>query len=335
MRRGQWAENLDALHAEADDDVIEVSRLVGLGIPEGTVYRLCRHRGPWELIAPATVKLSTGTPTRRQLLRAGLLHAGPDAVITGLDAARAHQLHRGQLPDAVHLLIPATTRVHGTARIVIERTKRMPTVRERDGLPVAAIERCVLDAVRRLRGESEIAAILTEPVQRRMVLPGVLRVELDTGCRKGSSTPRAVLRAIEDGVRSAAEFDVHRWWFAQPELPRRVLFNVRIRFGGVLVGIADLYVPEIGLVIPVDSVEHHFATPEQVEETERQHRAYRSVGLHVMGLRPTRTRRDSPGLLRDVLDAITVARSLPTPAVEWVPDLPLMRPMPDVRKAPS
>jgi hypothetical protein len=324
MKRGPWADNLDALHAEAVDLVIEVSRLVALGVPEGTVYRLCRHRGPWQLIAPATVLLSNGVPTRRQLLRAGLLHAGPDTVITGLDAARAHQLRRGELPAAVHLLIPITMRVQGTARILIERTKRLPPPLLRDGLPVAPIDRSVLDAVRRLRAESEIAAILTEPVQRRMVLPGVLRVELDAGCRKGSFTPRAVLRAIDDGVRSAAEFEVHRWWFAQPALPRDVLFNVRITVDGLLVGIADVFIPGIGLVLPIDSVEHHFATPDQVKETERQHRAYRSVGLHVMGFRPTRVRRDPIGLLRDVLDAIEVARRLPTPAVQWAPDLPMM-----------
>jgi very-short-patch-repair endonuclease len=324
MKRGPWANDLEAIHARAVDKVIQVGVLVDeIGMPEGTVYRLCRHRGPWQLVAPATVLLETGTPTRRQLLRAGFLHAGPDAVVTGLDAARAHQLYRGRLPDAVHLLIRAGSRIQGTSRIVIERTTRLPPPLLRDGFPVAPVERCVLDAARRLRAESEIAAILTEPVQRRMVLPGMLRAELDAGCRKGSSTPRAVLRAIEHGVRSAAEFDVHQWWFAQPELPEDVLFNVRITGDGRFVGIADVFVPEAGLVIPIDSVEHHFATPDQVEETERQHRAYRSVGLHVMGLRPTRVRRDPAGLLRDVLDAIAVARSLPTPAVEWAPDLPV------------
>ena len=123
-------------------------------------------------------------------------------------------------------------------------------------------------------------------------------------------------------MRSAAEFDFHTWWAAHTDLPPRVVFNVRISTATGLLGIADAYLPEIGLVLPIDSVEQHFTTPEQVVETERQHRAYRSAGLHVFGIRPGRISSDPVGLHRDVLDAIGVATSLPTPLVRWQPDLP-------------
>ena len=173
-----------------------------------------------------------------------------------------------------------------------------------------------------MRDRSDIAAILTEPVQRRMVLVDTLVEELDAGSRRGSAIPRAVLRAVADGVRSAAEFDFHTWWSGHADLPPRVVFNVRISNATGLLGIADAYLPEIGLVLPIDSVEHHFTTPDQVVETERQHRAYRSAGLHVFGIRPGRIGSDPVGLHRDVLDAIAVATSLPTPLVRWQPDLP-------------
>jgi hypothetical protein len=252
-----------------------------------------------------------------------LIYAGPQALVTGLDAARAHQLRRGDLPAFVHLLIPAGLRVHGLPSFRIERTKRMPPAMTRDDLPVASLERSVLDAVRGMSSRPDVAAILTEPVQRRMTLVDTLRTELDAGSRRGSAIPRAVLRAAENGVRSAAEFDFHEWWFAHPELSSfAIRFNVRVRNSAGLLGIADGYLPEIGLVLPIDSVEQHFMTPEQVEDTERQHRSYRSAGLHVLGIRPSRMRTDSGGLLRDVLDAVAVAERLPTPLVQWEPDLP-------------
>jgi hypothetical protein len=322
MRRRPRIDDLDYLRAHAVDGVIAVCVLVALGIPESTVYRRCRAGGPWQLLAPGVVLLNTGTPTRRQYLRAALVHGGVGTVVTGLDAARAHGLRRGELPEHVHVLIPGGRQVRSVRNIVVERSCRIPTSPlVRDGLPVAPLERCVLDAVRRLRDESDIAAILTEPVQRRMVLKETLEDELEAGCRKGTATPRKILRAIRDGVRSAAEFDVRTWWLSQPELGP-ALFNVALfDEQQTLLGIADVFDEETGLVVPVDSVEQHFSTPQQVALTERQHRAYRSAGLHVLGIRPSRVRTDPDGLLRDVLDALGVAAALPPARVTWRPDV--------------
>lgn len=94
MKRGTWAEELARLRTAATDDVIHVSELGRLDIPERTAYRRCQEDGPWQLLAPATVLLTSGTPTRRQRIRAALVYAGPDAVLTGLDAARARSAPR-------------------------------------------------------------------------------------------------------------------------------------------------------------------------------------------------------------------------------------------------
>jgi hypothetical protein len=322
MRCNLRTNDLGYLKSFAIDDVITAQELVRLGVAESTVYRRCRPGGPWQLLAPGVVLLNNGTPTRRQLVQAALLHAGADAMVTGLDAARAHGLRRGELPAHVHVLIPETRQVRSVRNIVVERTERLPTPPlVRDGLPVAPIQRCILDAVRRLRKESDIAALMTEPVQRRMILKETLEDELERGCRRGTATPRKVLRAINDGVRSAAEFDVRGWWLSQPELDP-VRFNVALfDEHGTFLGIADIYAEDVGLVVPVDSVEQHFTTPEQVALTERQHRAYRSAGLHVLGVRPSRVRTDPGGLLRDVLDALRVASALPPAGVTWRPDV--------------
>jgi hypothetical protein len=322
MRHNPRTGDLAYIRSFAHDNVISVIVLMSLGLSESTIYRRCRANGPWQLLAPGIVLLGNGTPTRRQLLRAALLHAGPEAIVTGLDAARSHGLRRGDLPDHVHVLIDGARQVRSVRLIIVERTKRLPPPLQRDGFPVAPISRCILDAVRRMRDESDIAALMTEPVQRRMILPETFRAELEAGCRKGSATPRAVLRAIEAGVRSAAEFEVRDWWLAQAELGP-VLMNVMLfDDGGAFLGIADIYDEETGLVVAVDSVEQHFATPEQVALTERQHRSYRTAGLHVLGIRPSRVRTDPAGLLCDVLDAERVAAALPRARVTWRPDLP-------------
>ncbi|MCD2190214.1 hypothetical protein [Actinomycetospora soli] len=322
MRRNPRTDDLTYLRTFADADVIAVVELVRLGVPETTIYRRCRPGGPWRLLAPGVVLLATGVPTRPQRLRAALLHGGAGAQVTGLDAARLHGLRRGTVPDDVHVLIPGGRQVRSVRHVLVERTTRLLPPVVLDGLPLAPVERCVLDAARRLPDRSEVAALLTEPVQRRMVSREALETELDAGCRRGSAVPRAILRTIAAGVRSPAEFAVREWWLAHPELGE-ALFNVAILDGrGRFVGVADVFDEEIGLVGQVDSTEHHFMTPDQVIETERQHRAYRSAGLHVIGIRPNRLRLDPDGLHRDVLDARRVAAALPRAEVTWRPDLP-------------
>jgi hypothetical protein len=322
MRRGDWAIEPEMLWAASNEGVITVRELERFGVPEATAYRRCRDGGPWQRLGPGIVVLHNGTPTWRQQLIAGLLHAGDHAVITGRAAMRLHGLRQGPEPDRVHLLIQHAHQVRSWGLFLIERTSRMPRPVEREGLAVAPLCRAVLDEVRGMRDAREIAAVLAEPVQRRLLTPQQLLEELDAGCRKGSSTPRAVLRAIEDGVRSAAEFDAREWWQAHPELPA-ARFNVRVLdVAGRQVGIVDVLVEEVGFAWEIDSTEHHFATPEQVEWTARRQRALRAVGLHVVGTRSTQRRDDSEGTLRDVLDGLAVAAALPTPRATYLDDIP-------------
>lgn len=310
------------LWAASQEGVITVRELESLGVPEATAYRRCRDGGPWQRLGPGIVVLHNGTPTWRQQLIAGLLHAGDHAVITGRAAMRLHGLRQGPEPDRVHLLVLHARQVRSWGLFHVERTSRMPRPVERAGLAVAPLCRAVLEEVRGMRDAREIAAVLAEPVQRRLLTPQQLLAELDAGCRKGSSTPRAVLRAIEDGVRSAAEFEAREWWNAHPELPT-ARFNVCVLDAtGRQVGIVDVLVEDVGFAWEIDSTEHHFATPEQVEWTARRQRALRAVGLHVVGTRPSQRRDDPAGTLRDVLDGLTVAAALPAPRVTYVDDIP-------------
>ncbi len=243
-------------------------------------------------------------------------------MLTGMSAGRHHGLRRGPEPDGVHVLIPHHRQVRSWGYITVERTSRLPRPVERDGLAVAPLVRAVLDEARRLRDRDQIVALLAEPVQRRLVLPEALREELDAGCRKGSATPRAVLEAIADGIRSAAEFVAREWWLAQPELPP-ARFNVRVLGpDDRQVAIVDVLVEDVGFVWEIDSVEEHFATPDQVASTNERRRRLRDVGLYVVSTRPTQRRDDARGTLRDILDGLAVAALLPTPSVSYEDDLP-------------
>lgn len=313
MRRGEWAVAPELLRAAGHDDVITVRELELLGVPEATAYRRCRDGGPWQRLGPGIIALHNGEPTWRQKMIAGLLHAGDYSMITGRAALRLYGLRSGPEPDRVHLLISHHRQVRSWGPFHVERTSRMPRPVERVGLAVAPLVRALTDEARLLTDLAAIAELFAEAVRRGLVTPQQLLEELDAGCRKGSAAPRAVLRALVEGVRSAAEFDARAWWLAQPGLPP-AHFNVRVRdLNGTTVGIVDVLVGGVGFVWEIDSVAWHFATPEQVEATARRARALRGVGLHLLSTRPAQLRDDPTGVLRDVQDGLATAAALPPP----------------------
>jgi hypothetical protein len=296
MRRGLWAQNLDVLRAESWEGVISARELVRLGVPERTVYRRTQQDGPWTLLYPGTLVLAKGTPTLRQLEIAALVHGGPGAMLTGLSGARHHGLRRGGDPAFDHVLIALDRRVLSVGRAVYERTISLPRPVERDGLPVAPLARCLIQHVRRLKDHEAIAAVLTEAVQRRMVPLEALWTELEQGTRKGTAAPRRVLEAARVGVLSPAEYTAREFWESFGDLVR-----------------------QLGFVWETDSVEHHFATPEQVRETLIRQRRLRAIGLHVLGTRPSQRRDDPLGLHEDLLANLEIAAALPPPRALFGP----------------
>lgn len=306
---------MDRLVDASREGVISAGELVRLGVPERTVYRRCQQDGPWTLLLPATLMLSNGTPTLRQREIAALEYAGPGAVLTGLGAARHHGLRRGGDIEFQHLLVPHARHVQAVKTLKIERSRRAPKPLERAGLGVAPLARCLIDHVRTIVDLDLIAAILTEPVQRRMLLPDMLVVELEAATRKGTAAPRRVLRAITRGVESPAEYEAFVFWSRFPDLPE-VRCNVPVlALDGTQIAIVDFLVEELGFVWEVDSVEEHFATPAKVAATAERRRRLQEVGLHAMSTRPSERRDNPAGVLADIRHGLAVAAALPAPRV--------------------
>lgn len=320
MKRGSWAGAFDELARHSWHGVITARRLVELGVPEATVYRRCHTDGPWILLGPGIVMLENGTPTPDQLAAAALLHAGPDAMLTGLEACRRLGLRRLPPQSDVHVLAPSTRHSRSVRHIRVERTWRLPKPVVRDGFPVAPLPRAVLDAARRYREEPTVAAMLTEVVQRRMALPETLSLELEAGDRKGSRVPRRVLRSVAVGVRSVAEFDAKAFWERHGLGP--VEWNMRVTdLGGRLVAVVDALVRDIGFVWETDSVESHFATPDQVLATARRRTDLLESGLYVVSTRPIQTRDDEQTVAREIRAGLKIATSMPRPLLGYEPDV--------------
>lgn len=317
MRRGTWADRGDELIRASRDKIIHAHKLIRLGVPERTVYRRTQADGPWTLLLPATILLSNGEPTLRQREIAALTYAGPNATITGLAGARHHRMYRGGDVEDIHLLIPMEERVQCRPGLIIERTCVPFRPMLRDDLPVAPLARCAIDHVRLLKDHETIAAILTEPVQRRRLLPEMLSEELERGTRKGSAAARKVLRAVQRGVQSVAEFQADVFWQSHRHLPRIEWNTAVFALDGTLIGYADGLVRDVGFVLEIDSVEEHFATPGQVAETAERRRRFQAAGFHVLSTRPTQMRDEPAGVLADIETGLTLAALMPAPRASY------------------
>lgn len=184
-----------ALRNISTDGVTTSARLRRAGPSASTIAARCRLGGPWRRLLPGVILLSQGEPTRRQQIRAAVLHTGPDSVVSGLDALRAHGL---PLPNnrEVRMLVPHTRRILSREFLAVERTSRLPHPVRRNGIPVAPPARAAIDAARQETDTAVIRRILSLTVYHGLCTREDLQTELEAGNQRGSAAVREILRRL-------------------------------------------------------------------------------------------------------------------------------------------
>jgi hypothetical protein len=299
--------------------VATARQLTAHGIPERTTYHRCLDGGPWTRLLPGVVLLSTGKPTTDQRVRAALLLAGDQAVVTGLEACRRHGLRRGPVgqrserSDDVHLLVPHGRQVRSVGFAHIERTLRNIEPVIKAGVPLAPVVRACTDAARRLTAAGEIAELLSDAVQRRLCTVAELASDLDAGSRRGTAMPRLVLRELAEGVRSAAERDARRMWMASG-LPDAE-WNVPIHdASGLFLGVADCWLDDVAMVWEIESSEWHLG-PEEHSRTVERAAEFVAAGIIYTASKPSQVHDDWPAVATRLRATYGHARARPRPPV--------------------
>ncbi|MFI9387574.1 hypothetical protein [Kutzneria sp. NPDC052558] len=305
---------LAALADGAPDGVVRAAELRAGGVPGPEIAARCRPGGPWQRLLPGVLLLSGAEPSRRQRLRAALVYAGEEAAITGLDAAGLdHDLGVRAVGD-VHVLVPAAKRPTAFGYLVVERTTRMPTPTERDGLRYAPVPRAVLDAARRECDAIRLRALLSGPVRHGLCGVAELRAELDAGNQNGSAAPRAALRAVSDGVVSLTEGLARK--VARGALLPPPRWNVPIRdVTGALLGVVDAWWDEVALGWEAGG-QHFRLGPHPPGRDAR----LSAAGVIMLRTVPEVLRRDPDGVRRDLVDAFRRAANRVRPPVHALAD---------------
>jgi hypothetical protein len=302
----------------AQDGLLTRHQAVAAGMTDAALRHAARPGGPWRRLDRGLYAAFTGDLGLRQRLRAALLVAGPASVLSGAHACRAQGMRYVPDIEPPLALVPSAQRVAPSRLVAVRRTLALPSPRPLDGLPVAPVERAVVDAC--LGGTSlrDVRALVCESVQRRLTTPERLVGVLAVAPRHGSRLLRQAMADVLAGCRSAPECELRDLVLTSRVLPEP-------QWNKPLPDLPDVtpdgWWEEARLVVEVDSVEHHVIGPDAVD-TQVRHARLAAAGWSVLPVGPRRLRAHPATVLLEMESAyrVGVARSpLPVVGRLWLP----------------
>lgn len=307
---------LEAVHwvANDQDGLITAAQLDELGVPRSTLSRRIRTGGQWRRVLPGTYLVTDGPVTVVQRERAGLLFAGVDAVLSGASGLRRWGLE--SLPvapesAAVHAVIPDSRHRKSAGFAIVERTQRLPQPRTIEGVPVASLDRCLVDAARRITDRRSTRAMTLEAIQREMVTIDAVEQELRHAQRRGTALIRETLVEARAGVRSAPEAELRHFALAG-NLPL-IWWNPTLWTPDEdFVAMPDGVVVESMAVLEVQSRKYH-DTDDTFGATLGRSALLARNGLLVTHIVPGEMRRNPGAMLRAVVETHHQALARPRP----------------------
>lgn len=296
---------------------VRVADLEACGLRRSTIARRCRPGGRWQSPVPGVVVLHNAPLRRDDRRRVALVHAGPGAVITGLDALVLAGMERLPAPHGpVHVLIPVERRRTGHATVLVERTGRLPAPQP-GRWPIAPEVRAVLDYTRRLADRDLARSALAEVVQRGRTTPFELAAELDEGSGRGSGLPRSVLREVGAGIRSVAEAKARRL-VGRSRLPPPIWNPTLLAADGVVLLTPDAWFDDVAMVWEIDSVEWHLG-PADYAATLQRRSLLAMHDIEVVATLPSRIDREPRAVLAELRSAYARAARRPRPPLVAIP----------------
>jgi hypothetical protein len=282
---------------------------------QGALRQRLGPSGPWRVVLPGIYLSHKGELGVGQLEIAAVLYAGPGCVITGLAALRRIGV-RVPLSRSVDVLIPATRRRLSTGFVYVHRTARMPAKAwSLDGIRWAPPARAVADAARGEIAPRDVCALVADAVQKRKCTVQSLAAELRAGPKQGSSSLRAALEEVADGIASVAEGDFRKL-IKNGGLPTP-MYNPDLYVGEAFLARPDAWWPTAGVAAEVDSREWHLS-PSAWERTQTRHARMSAHGILVLHYAPRRIRSEAQAVVAELRAAIENGQRRPTLAIRAV-----------------
>jgi hypothetical protein len=290
-------------------NVISRQQALRCGLTRDALAHRIRPDGPWQRLLAGIYLAQTGAPALLQKEMAALLHAGPEAVLTGRSALRSLGISAEE-PVVIDVLVPVRRRPESVSFVAVHRTARMPRqVIRKGGRLYALPSRALADVARHTTDLREARALIAGAIQRGRCTPEALRQELDEGPIRHSAMLRRVLAEVADGIRSVVEAEF-RELIVRSRLPRP-MFNARLfTADGTFIARPDAWWPEAAVAAEVDSREWHL-NPAGWENTMRRHTAMSGYGIIALHFSPAQIRNDPAAVVAAIGKTLRAGRARP------------------------
>jgi hypothetical protein len=290
------------------EQVISRREALAAGLSPSQIRHRIRPGGPWQQLLPGVYLAATGTPTRRQTEIAALRCAGPGSVITGIAALRHHGV-RVPESEIVTVLVPAARPRQSRSFAHIWPTTRMPDQVYGDGaIRFTPAARAVTDAARELPSFRAVRAVAADAIQRRRCRLEQLTEELARAPVRHSAWLRQVTAEVAEGIRSAAEGDFLDL-IRRARLPMPI-FNARLFAEHTFIAVPDVWWPEAGVAVEVDSREWHLS-PDDWERTLSRHARMSAHGIIVLHFTPHQIKTEPARVVGQIRSALRAGRARP------------------------
>ena len=283
----------------AQDGVITVTQLVSHGFHRATAARRLRA-GPWQQLLPGVGLTVSGVPTRRQLLMAAWLWAGPDAAIDASCACSWYGVRPPSTdPRVVHVAVPWPSSRKSRDFVIVRQAMADIVVGSRGALPYVDASTAVLVAARNARSPAAAIAVVSHGLQKGVVSEATLRQARERIGDKYCRPVDGALVAVGIGVRSPAEEDARRL-LAQSRVLPEARWNHWLDLGDAGYPVcADAVIQDAGMVHEVNGRRYH-AWDRSFEDMHARHERLTAAGLIVVPSTPLRIRRSGGQVLANL-----------------------------------
>ena len=283
----------------AQDGVVTINQLTANGFHRATALRRLRE-GPWQQLLPGVGLTVTGVPTRRQLLVAAWLWAGPDSAVDADCACAWYGVDtQSTSPGRVHVVVPWPSGVKSRDFVTVRQSMAPIVIGSRGIVPYVEPSTAFLVAARNARSPRTAIAVLSRGLQKGLVTQQSLATAREAIGDKLFRPVDAALLAVGVGVRSSAEEDGRRLLSASRVLPR-ILWNQWLDLGdGRYPVCVDALIEDAGMVHEINGRRYH-AWDASFENMHARHERLVASGLIVVPTTPLRIRRSGEAVLANV-----------------------------------